>query len=119
MRAVRSAFWNRARLFVENEEDSHYEAQERGQMIPSELIVEQQNRKDRKDGERDALLDDFELHEIEWTAVGDEADAIGRHHEAVLEKRDAPGKKHDAVQRPGAEIDDLQGLQFEVQIPLR
>ena len=92
-------------LFLKNEEDGHHQTDECRQMVPPEAVLKNKNGKHRKDGERDALLNDFELHESKRTAVADVSDAVGRHHEAVLKQRDAPGKQHDHIDRPGAEVD--------------
>ena len=94
-------------LLVENKENSHYQANEGGQVVPAEVVLENNDGKERKHRERDALLDDFELNETERTAVAFKTNAVGRHHEAVFKESD----------RPGAEVDDLHGLELQVQIP--
>lgn len=104
-------------LLVENKENSHYQANEGGQVVPAEVVLENNDGKERKYRERDALLDDFELNETERTAVAFKPNAVGRHYEAVFKESDRPGKKHDRVDRPGAEVDDLHGLELQVQIP--
>ena len=95
-----------------NKETSHYQANEGGQVVPAEVVLENNDGKERKYRERDALLDDFELNETERTAVAFKPNAVGRHHEAVFKESDRPGKKHDRVDRPGAEVDDLHGLEL-------
>ena len=57
-------------------------------------------------------LDDLELNETERSPVAFKPNAVGRHHEAVFKESDRPGKKHDRVDRPGAEVDDLHGLEL-------
>ena len=49
------------------------------------LILEEDQHEDGEDGQREELLDDLELPEVERAAVADEADSVGRHHEAVLD----------------------------------
>lgn len=99
-------------LLVENKENSHYQANEGGQVVPAEVVLENNDGKERKYRERDALLDDFELNETERTAVAFKPNAVGRHHEAVFKESDRPGKKHDRVDRPCTEVDDLHGLEL-------
>lgn len=99
-------------LLVENKENSHYQANEGGQVVPAEVVLENNDGKERKYRERDALLDDLELNETERSPVAFKPNAVGRHHEAVFKESDRPGKKHDRVYRPGAEVDDLHGLEL-------
>lgn len=41
-------------------------------------------------GERNHLLDDFQLHQVEGAATFDEADAVGWNHEAVFKQSNTP-----------------------------
>ena len=104
-------------LLVENKENSHYQANEGGQVVPAEVVLENNDGKERKHRERDALLDDFELNETERTAVALKTIGVGGHLDGVFNERYRPAKKHDRVDRPGAEVDDLHGLELQVQIP--
>lgn len=63
------------------------------------LVFEEQEHEDREDGQREELLDDFELPHIERAAVADEPDAVGRHHETVLYQGDAPAEQDDQRKR--------------------
>lgn len=57
------------------------------------LILEEDQHEDGEDGQREELLDDLELPEVERSAVADEADAVGGHHEGILDQRDAPAEE--------------------------
>jgi len=70
---------------------------------------------DGEDDERDALLDDLELHEAEGTAVALEADAVGRHLAAIFKESDAPRENDDAQQGPIGR--DARLLQPQVTVP--
>lgn len=52
--------------------------------------------------QRDALLDDLQLYEVEGAAVLDEADAVGRNLTAVLQKGYAPGEYNNSKKWPVA-----------------
>ena len=72
-------------------------------MVPMELLVlENQVGNDGEDNQRDALLDDLELDEVEGTAIVDEADAVGGNLAAVLEEGDHPREGDDEVEGPVA-----------------
>ena len=58
------------------------------------LVLEEDQHEDGEDGQREELLDDLELPEVKGTAVVNEADAVGRHHEAVLDQRDTPAEEN-------------------------
>ena len=98
--------------FVEHEENRHHETNEGSQVVPAEVVLENNDGEERKHRKRDALLDDLELNETERAAVAFKPDAVGRHHEAVFKESDRPGKKHDGVDRPSTEVDDLHGLEL-------
>ncbi len=60
-------------------------------MVPMKFFVlEDEVGDDGKDYQRDALLNDLELNEVEGTAIVDKADAVGGNLAAVLEKGDHP-----------------------------
>ena len=82
-------------LLVEHEENRHHETNEGSQVVPAEVVLENNDGEERKHRKRDALLDDLELNETERAAVAFKPDAVGRHHEAVFKESDRPGKKHD------------------------
>ena len=70
---------------------------------------------DGEDGQRDALLNHLQLHQVEWAAVVDEPQPVGRHLAAILEKGNAPRESDDAQQRPVAR--DARLLQTQMAIP--
>ena len=57
---------------------------------------------DAEYGQRDALLDDLQLYEVEGTAVFDETQTVGGNLTAVFEEGDAPGEHDDTEKRPVA-----------------
>ena len=104
-------------LLVENKENSHYQANEGGQVVPAEVVLENNDGKERKHRVGYPGVDDFVFNYIQRTAVAIKTIAVGRHNDALFNDRDPPVKKHDRVDRPGAEVDDLHGLELQVQIP--
>ena len=60
-------------------------------MVPMKLFVlEDEIGDDGEDYQRDALLNDLELDEVEGTAIVDKADAVGGNLAAVLEEGNHP-----------------------------
>ena len=104
-------------LLHEDEVDGRYQTGEGGEVVPGQMLLKGDDGEEREDRQGDDLLNDLELNEREGTAVALEADSVGGYHEAVFKKRDRPGKEHHRVDGPAAEVDDLEGLQLEVQIP--
>ena len=47
--------------FVEHEENRHHETNEGSQVVPAEVVLENNDGEERKHRKRDALLDDLEL----------------------------------------------------------
>jgi hypothetical protein len=45
---------------------------------------------DGKDGQRDALLDDLQLYEVEWASVVNKSQSVSWYLAAVLEEGDHP-----------------------------
>ncbi len=81
------------------------------------LVLEEHQHEDGEDGQREELLDHLELPEVERTAVLNEADAVGGHHETVLDQRDAPTEENDHRQRELAE--PSRALQLQVTVPCK
>ena len=79
------------------------------------LILEEQEHKEGKNGEREEFLDHLKLPEIEWAAVADKSYTVCRHHEAVLDQRNAPTEKDDHWQRQLAEPG--RALQLQMTVP--
>ena len=57
---------------------------------------------DAEHGQRDTLLDDLQLNEVEGSAVFYESQTVGRYLTAVLEEGDAPREYYDSDERPVA-----------------
>ena len=57
---------------------------------------------DAEYGQRDALLYDLQLDEVEGTSIFYEADTIGRYLTAVFEEGDAPRENNNADEGPVA-----------------
>ena len=55
---------------------------------------------DAEYGQRDALLNDLQLNDVEGSAILNEADAVGGYLTAVLQKGNAPREGDDTQQRP-------------------
>ena len=71
--------------FHEDEVDSRHKTEGCSGMVPVELLVlEDEVGNNGEDHQRDALLNDLELDEVEGASVVNEADAVGRHLTAVF-----------------------------------
>ena len=79
------------------------------------LVLEEDQHEDREDGQREELLDDLELPEVERTAVVDEADTVGRHHETVFDQRDSPAEENH--HRKGELAEPCGVLKTQVAVP--
>ena len=85
-------------------------------MIPLDgLSLEQEGDDDGEDGQGDHFLDDFQLQQVEGTAVAHEADPVGGDGEAVLEKGDAPRKQDNEDEGPSG--GDFHLLKLEMTVP--
>jgi hypothetical protein len=93
-----------------------HEEHEADKVIPFQLFVFEKNQGERGEyHERHDLLNDFELHEREGAAVLSEADAIGRHYEAVFKKRDEPTGENEAEQ--AGFLKKFQFVEQQVAVP--
>ena len=70
---------------------------------------------DTEHRQRDALLDNLELDEVERASVFYKSQSIGRHLTAVFKESDAPREYDDTNERPVAAGTCL--LQFQMPIP--
>ncbi len=68
-----------------------------------------------EDGQRDALLNDFQLYQVEWTAILNEPKAVGGNLTAVFEEGYHPRESDDADEWPMTA--DTILLQFQMPIP--
>ena len=72
-------------------------------MVPVQMgTLEHDIGNDAEDGQRDTLLNDLQLNEIEGTAIFYKPQSVGRHLTAVLKKGDAPGEHDDTQKWPVA-----------------
>ena len=103
-------------LFQESKENRGDNKQECDNMIPLQCFcVENRDCNCRKDRQGNSFLNDFQLHQAEWTAVDAAANAVGRNHKAVFKEGEPPGSEDDENQRPvGA---DVHFFKFEVAVP--
>jgi len=84
-------FYNENRLFHEHQVDSTDDKEESQEVVPVEvLVLEHDVGDDSEDSQRDTLLYDLELYEVEGATVAFEAQSVGRHLAAILEESDAP-----------------------------
>ena len=80
-----------AGLFHENQIDGTDDEEERQDVVPVQVgALEQDVGDDGEDTQRDALLDDLQLYQIEGSAIALKTDAVGWHLTAILEKGDGP-----------------------------
>ena len=85
-------------------------------MIPLKgLALEHHGYDDCEHCEGYDLLNDFELHDVERSAVAVEADPVGRNLGAVLEKCHSSGQQNDQNQRPSGR--NLHLLKFQMPVP--
>ena len=110
-----NAFPQEGLVEAEDEPNGSYETNGSCDMIPSELHVKGHHAKKDEYAERNDFLNHLELHKRKWPSVACKADAVGRYHEGVLQKRNAPGKENDGVKRPVG--DQLGALELEMGVP--
>jgi hypothetical protein len=105
------------KLFQEHEEHRSNEASEGYKVIPLQrLALEEDDGEECKDGDRDNLLNNLELHQRERTAIAHEADAVGWHLTGILKERQEPADEDNDVER-GVVRDELHLLQLQVSVP--
>ena len=100
----------------EHQIDGADDEQERQDVIPVEVVaLEHDIGHDSEHSQRDALLYDLQLHQVEGSTIVNESQPIGRHLATVFEEGDAPREGDDAQQRPVARHARL--LQTQMTIP--
>ena len=88
-------------LFHENQIDGTDDKEEGQNVVPVQVgALEQDGGNDGKDSQRDTLLDDLQLNQIEGSSVVDESHAVGRYLTTVLKEGYHPREGYDAYQRP-------------------
>ncbi len=70
---------------------------------------------DTEHSQRDTLLNDLQLDEVEGSSILDESDTIGRYLTTVFKKGDAPRERDDTQQGPV--VRDTILLKFQMPIP--
>lgn len=104
-------------LFQESKEDCGNDAEQRHNMVPLNwLALEDCSNNNNKDNQRDSLLNDLELHQVEWATGFMITDTVGWDCYAILEKREAPREQNNHKQRPIADR-RIHLLQLEIAIP--
>ena len=82
-----------------DEEYSRDETAEGHKVIPLQcLALEEDDGEDRENGNRNHLLNNFELHQCEGSAIANESHAVCRHLTGILEERQEPTDKDDDVE---------------------
>jgi len=81
------------------------------------LALEEDVCYDAKYYQGDDFLNDLELHQVERTAIIDEADSIGGYKEAVLYACNHPREAYDGNQRPVGRNAGL--VEFKVSVPCK
>ena len=99
-----------------DEVDSGYETKGCGGVVPVQLLMlEDEISNHRKHHQRDTLLDDLQLNEVERPAVVHEADAVGRHLTAILEEGNHPREGNHEIEWPVGR--DARLLEAQMAIP--
>ena len=85
-------------------------------MVPVQMsALEHDVGNDTEHGQRDALLNDLQLDEVERSAILDKAQAVGWYLTTVFEEGNHPRKGDDADERPV--VADTVLLEFQMPIP--
>ena len=79
------------------------------------LGLEAEGQDEREDDERDALLYDLELNQVERTSGDIGPYSVGRDHDAILKESHAPRCQDDHEQGPIGT--DFHLLELEISIP--
>ena len=105
-------------MFPESEDYSKEDEEETYKMVPADrLAFENSGDNDSEDNQRDGFLNDFQLHQREWTAVDLRANAVSGNHESVFKECHSPRREDDENQRP---VDvDFQLRKLKVSIPCK
>ena len=104
------------KLFNKYEENGEYQADEGCQVVPLYgLALEKEHHYHRKDGERDHLLNNLELKQVEGTSVADKTDTVSRHSKAIFKKCYSPREQDDQYERPSG--GDFHFAEFKMPVP--
>ena len=86
-------------LKPKNEIHSGDEAEASDNVVPLDVHVKGNHREEDKHHQGDDLLQDLELHQRERTTIALEANAVGRHLQAILEKGNTPLQCDHSIHR--------------------
>src|SRR5215471_21067133 len=92
------------RLRAKDEVDGAHQTQSRPEEIELDRLLHVEDRERHEHAERDDLLHDLQLREIEHGV----ANPIGRHLQDVFEERDAPADENRNDQRTGAQVAQMR-----------
>ena len=95
-----NAFPQEGLVEAEDEPNGSYETNGSCDMIPSELHVKGHHAKKDEYAERNDFLNHLELHEREGPTVFCKTYSVGRHLQAVFEKRNRPTESNHSNHRP-------------------
>ena len=102
-------------LFQEDEENGKDKADKSSNMIPlKRLPLEQKHNNNRKNRQRNHLLNHLQLHKIERTPVANETNPVRRHSETILKESNTPREQNNQNKRPSAGNLHLTQLQMAV-----
>lgn len=108
-------------VFIMLFEDEIYckdEKTETNEVVQREMFILEENDSEQgKDGERDDLLNDFELPKVKRTAIAGIADFIGGYLETIFKEGNAPADDNDEGKTDIAEPAHL--LEFEMPVPCK
>lgn len=108
--------WIEQILFFKNKIHSQYQKHKADQVIhPEAFVFEKKHSKQGKNRERDHFLYDFQLPQVERTAIFRIAHSVGRHLKDIFKKGDAPTDQNDAHQSETAE--PVHFLEFQMPVP--
>ena len=88
-------------LKPKNEIHSGDEAEASDDVVPLDVHVKGNHREEDEHHQGDDLLQDLELHQREGTTIALEANAVGRHLQAILEKGNTPRQCDHSNHRQG------------------
>ena len=95
-----NAFPQEGLVEAKDEPNGSYKAKSSCNMIPSELHVKGHHAEKDEYAERNHFLNHFELHEREGPTVFCKTYSVGRHLQAVFEKRNRPTESNHSNHRP-------------------
>ena len=103
-------------LLHKNKVDSSNKTYKSGQMIPMQLLsLEHDICDDSENNQRHDLLNDFQLHKRERSAIALETNFIGRHLHAIFKEGYDPRKCYYTYEWPS--VADVHLVKFQMTVP--